>query len=158
MAGRSPRGDAAEIFVRPEAIRLGRDAADLAQFDNQLSGTRRQPAVQRRRQPRPACTTTPAGERSRSPCRNRANSPTSTRGAPVHIGWSAEQAQLLCRGRGLMQARCARLGFILLLTPLLLWLALLIIIPHVDMLLVSLRERVGVGEYAAQPRQLPRPS
>ncbi|SEK71915.1 spermidine/putrescine transport system permease protein [Roseovarius nanhaiticus] len=41
----------------------------------------------------------------------------------------------------------ARLGFILLLTPLLLWLSLLIIIPHVDMLMLSLRERVGVGEY-----------
>ncbi|MFX0545956.1 ABC transporter permease [Roseovarius sp. S1116L3] len=45
-------------------------------------------------------------------------------------------------------ASSARLGFILLLTPLLLWLSLLIIIPHVDMLMLSLRERVGVGEYA----------
>ena len=40
-----------------------------------------------------------------------------------------------------------RLGFCLLITPLLLWLSLLIIIPHIDILLVSLRERVGVGEY-----------
>ncbi|MFD0860477.1 ABC transporter permease [Roseovarius aquimarinus] len=46
-------------------------------------------------------------------------------------------------------ASSARLGFILLLTPLLLWLSLLIIIPHVDMLMLSLRERVGVGEYEA---------
>ena len=45
-------------------------------------------------------------------------------------------------------ASSARIGFILLLTPLLLWLSLLIIIPHVDMLMLSLRERVGVGEYA----------
>ena len=44
-------------------------------------------------------------------------------------------------------AASARLGFILLLMPLLLWLTLLIIIPHIDMLLLSLRERVGVGEY-----------
>ncbi len=44
-------------------------------------------------------------------------------------------------------ASSARIGFILLLTPLLLWLSLLIIIPHVDMLMLSLRERVGVGEY-----------
>lgn len=42
----------------------------------------------------------------------------------------------------------ARLGFILLMTPLLLWLGLLILIPHVDMALLSLRERVGVGQYA----------
>jgi len=41
-----------------------------------------------------------------------------------------------------------RLGFFLLLAPIALWLSLLIIIPHIDMLLVSLRERVGVGEYA----------
>ena len=46
-----------------------------------------------------------------------------------------------------MQA-AQRLGFLLLVTPLLLWLGLLIIIPHIDMFLVSLRERVGVGEYA----------
>jgi len=40
-----------------------------------------------------------------------------------------------------------KLGFILLLTPLLLWLSLLIIIPHIDMFLVSIRERVAVREY-----------
>ena len=40
-----------------------------------------------------------------------------------------------------------RLGLILLLTPLLLWLTLLIIIPHIDMALLSLRERTGVREY-----------
>ena len=49
-----------------------------------------------------------------------------------------------------MQAH-ARLGFILLLTPLLLWLSLLIIIPHIDMALLSLRERVGVAEYETSP-------
>lgn len=41
----------------------------------------------------------------------------------------------------------ARIGFILLFAPLLLWLGLLIVIPHIDLLLMSLRERVGVGEY-----------
>lgn len=45
-------------------------------------------------------------------------------------------------------AGSSRLGFYLLITPLLLWLSLLIIIPHIDMALLSLRERVGVGEYA----------
>ena len=44
-------------------------------------------------------------------------------------------------------AATARLGFILLLMPLLLWLTLLLVIPHVDMLILSLRERIGVGEY-----------
>ncbi|MDV7144447.1 ABC transporter permease [Tropicimonas sp. TH_r6] len=41
----------------------------------------------------------------------------------------------------------AKLGLALLLTPLLLWLSLLIFIPHIDMFLVSLRERIGVGQY-----------
>lgn len=41
----------------------------------------------------------------------------------------------------------ARLGLFLLLAPLLLWLTLLIVIPHIDMALLSLRERVGVREY-----------
>ena len=40
-----------------------------------------------------------------------------------------------------------KLGLILLLTPLLLWLSLLIIIPHIDLFLLSLRERVGVRQY-----------
>jgi len=40
-----------------------------------------------------------------------------------------------------------RLGFFLLLTPLLLWLTLLIIIPHIDMFLISIRERVAVRTY-----------
>lgn len=41
----------------------------------------------------------------------------------------------------------AKLGFLLLVTPLLLWLLLLIVIPHIDMFLVSMRERVGVRQY-----------
>lgn len=43
--------------------------------------------------------------------------------------------------------REAKLGLALLLTPLLLWLVLLIFIPHIDLFLVSLRERAGVGQY-----------
>ena len=43
--------------------------------------------------------------------------------------------------------REAKLGLVLLLTPLLLWLVLLIFIPHIDLFLVSMRERVGVGQY-----------
>lgn len=41
----------------------------------------------------------------------------------------------------------SKLGLLLLLSPLILWLGLLIIIPHIDMFLVSIRERVGVREY-----------
>ncbi len=45
----------------------------------------------------------------------------------------------------------AKLGLFLLLTPLLLWLSLLIFIPHIDMFVVSLRERIGVAEYRISP-------
>ena len=41
-----------------------------------------------------------------------------------------------------------RLGFFLLLAPLVLWLGLLIILPHIDMAIVSLRVRVAPREYA----------
>jgi len=41
----------------------------------------------------------------------------------------------------------ARLGLILLMSPLLLWLTTLIIIPHVGMFLVSISEKVGVRQY-----------
>ncbi|PAU87240.1 spermidine/putrescine ABC transporter permease [Pseudomonas sp. WN033] len=40
-----------------------------------------------------------------------------------------------------------RLGTLLLMLPLLLWLLLLILLPHLDMLTVSLRERIAFGEY-----------
>ncbi|WP_417517266.1 ABC transporter permease [Marinobacter sp.] len=40
-----------------------------------------------------------------------------------------------------------RLGFWLLLAPIVLWLSLLIILPHIDMVLVSLRERVASRQY-----------
>ncbi|WP_373185459.1 ABC transporter permease [Halopseudomonas sp.] len=40
-----------------------------------------------------------------------------------------------------------RLGIFLLMLPLLLWLLLLILLPHVDMVLVSLRERIGFAEH-----------
>ncbi|AML50352.1 MULTISPECIES: ABC transporter permease [Falsihalocynthiibacter] len=45
----------------------------------------------------------------------------------------------------------AKLGFILLASPLLLWLSLLIIIPHIDMFILSLQEKVGVRQYETGP-------
>lgn len=55
---------------------------------------------------------------------------------------------MLCHAGALTQMRAGqKLGLILLLTPLLLWLSLLIIIPHIDLFLLSLRERVGVRQY-----------
>ncbi len=41
----------------------------------------------------------------------------------------------------------SKLGLYLLLTPLLLWLSVLIIIPHSDLFLISIREKVGIRQY-----------
>lgn len=41
----------------------------------------------------------------------------------------------------------AKLGFILLASPLVLWLSLLIVIPHIDMFILSLQEKVGIRQY-----------
>ncbi|WP_174873989.1 ABC transporter permease [Vogesella oryzae] len=46
-----------------------------------------------------------------------------------------------------------RLGLFLLLAPAVLWLALLILLPHVEVGLLSLRERVGPGEFATSFKQ-----
>lgn len=51
---------------------------------------------------------------------------------------------MLC-GTGVVTGR--GLGFYLLLAPLVLWLGLLIILPHIDMAIVSLRTRVAPREY-----------
>ncbi len=46
-----------------------------------------------------------------------------------------------------MTSDVSRLGFYLLLAPILLWLVLLIILPHVGLFLVSISEKVGPREY-----------
>ncbi len=46
-----------------------------------------------------------------------------------------------------MQPDKNKLALFLLLTPLLVWLLLLIVIPHLDMMLISLQERVAAREY-----------
>lgn len=44
-----------------------------------------------------------------------------------------------------------KVGLILLLAPLLLWLSLLVVLPHIDMLLISLRIRVAPRQYELSP-------
>ncbi|MEO1140268.1 MAG: ABC transporter permease [Pseudomonadota bacterium] len=46
-----------------------------------------------------------------------------------------------------MSRETSKLGFYLLLAPLLLWLVLLIILPHIGLFYVSISERTGVREY-----------
>lgn len=46
-----------------------------------------------------------------------------------------------------MRSDKSKLGFYLLLAPLLLWLVMLIILPHIGLFIVSVSEKVGVREY-----------
>lgn len=85
----APVGSAAEIFLRPEAVRVAHDAADLAGFDNRLSGE--------------VSSLLFNGAASRILVRGdigqeiEVTLPQSgefanlTKGAPVHIGWAGEQ-------------------------------------------------------------------
>lgn len=85
------KGTAVDIFVRPEAIRLGRSAEDLAGVDNRLSGTvgsllfngaASRILVQEDETGGEVEVTLPqSGEFADL-----------TRGAQVHVGWSAAQA------------------------------------------------------------------
>lgn len=52
------------------------------------------------------------------------------------------------RPAGGMERAGLRLGLLLLLAPLLLWLTLLVVVPQIDMLIVSLQTRVGPRQYA----------
>ncbi|TNC80514.1 MAG: ABC transporter permease [Oleiphilus sp.] len=49
---------------------------------------------------------------------------------------------------GLSFRDSGKLGLLLLISPLLLWLSLFILLPHVDLVMISLRERVAAREYA----------
>ncbi|MEY8830909.1 ABC transporter ATP-binding protein [Sedimentitalea sp. XS_ASV28] len=89
-------GSAAEIFLRPEAVRVAQDAADLAHFDNRLSGQ--------------VSSLLFNGAASRVLVRGESGQeievtlPQSgefadlTKGAPVHIGWSGDQTACFATG------------------------------------------------------------
>jgi spermidine/putrescine transport system ATP-binding protein len=82
-------GDRAEVFVRPEAIRLAQEAAQVAAFDTRISGhvaeilfngAASRVIVADGRGAEIGVTLPQSGEFAHL-----------TRGAPVHIGWSAAQ-------------------------------------------------------------------
>ena len=90
-------GDRAEIFVRPEAIRLAREASGVSDFENRVEGA--------------VSSVLFNGANSRVLVHDRASGgeidvalPQSgefadiARGAPVHIGWGVQQAQCFAKG------------------------------------------------------------
>ncbi len=94
--GATTKGATVDIFVRPEAIRIGGTPEDLAQFDNQLSGTTSSllfnGAASR------IIVTTEAGSEVEVTLPQSGEFSDLKRGAPVHIGWSAGQANCFAAG------------------------------------------------------------
>jgi spermidine/putrescine transport system ATP-binding protein len=88
-------GDRAEIFLRPEAIRVAQDAADLAQFDNHVSGVVSSllfnGAASR------ILVRDEVGEEIEVTLPQSGEFATLTKGAPVQIGWSGDQTACFAR-------------------------------------------------------------
>lgn len=82
-------GSAAEIFLRPEAVRVAHDAADLARFDNRLSGEVSSllfnGAASR------ILVRGDTGQEIEVTLPQSGEFANLTKGAPVHIGWTGEQ-------------------------------------------------------------------
>ena len=92
--GATPKGAAVDIFVRPEAIRIARDG--LRQLDNQLAGTVGSllfnGAASR------IIVVTEAGSEVEVSLPQSGEFADLQRGAPIHIGWSADQAICFAAG------------------------------------------------------------
>ena len=95
-AKRAVKGAEMDIYVRPEAIRIGREASDLAQFENRLSGTVGNllfnGAASR------IIVTGEAGSEIEVTLPQSGEFADLQRGAPIHIGWSAEQSNCFAAG------------------------------------------------------------
>lgn len=92
-------GGNVDIFVRPEAIRLARSAADLAQFDNHISGTVGS-LLFNGAASRILVQSTETGGEVEVTLPQSGEFSDLKKGAPVHIGWSAEQANCFAASEG----------------------------------------------------------
>ncbi|MDU9002968.1 ABC transporter ATP-binding protein [Sedimentitalea todarodis] len=89
QGGSLPTGSMAEIFLRPEAVRVAHDAADLARFDNRLSGEVSSllfnGAASR------ILVRGDTGQQIEVTLPQSGEFASLAKGAPVHIGWAGEQ-------------------------------------------------------------------
>ncbi|OZB16945.1 MAG: spermidine/putrescine ABC transporter ATP-binding protein [Rhodobacterales bacterium 34-62-10] len=82
-------GDRAEVFVRPEAIRLAEDAAELAHFDTRISG--HVATILFNGAASRVIVTDPSGADIGVTLPQSGEFAHLTRGAPIHVGWSGDQ-------------------------------------------------------------------
>ena len=144
-AGALAAGDKIAAFIRPESIVLARTVAALPGIDAAIRQRGREPALRRRQ-------LGGAGARGRVaahvPCRAAADRRlrgSRPRGAHS-IRLRSCARRLLPRGRIMTPALVAprgRLALLLLLAPALVWLVGLIVLPHVELAILSLRARVA---------------
>ncbi|MFD0860478.1 ABC transporter ATP-binding protein [Roseovarius aquimarinus] len=97
------RGAAADqivdIYVRPEAIRIGRAAGDVAGFDNRLSGTVGS-LLFNGAASRIIVTCAETGGEIEVTLPQSGEFANLARGAPIHVGWSADQANCFAASGG----------------------------------------------------------
>ncbi|RKF17234.1 ABC transporter ATP-binding protein [Roseovarius spongiae] len=97
--GQAANGGAVDIFVRPEAIRLAREPGDLAGFDNRLSGTVGS-LLFNGAASRIIVESGEAGGEIEVTLPQSGEFADLKRGAPVHVGWSAAQANCFAANGG----------------------------------------------------------
>ena len=90
-------GDTADIFVRPEAIRVARSEAELASFDNRISGTVSS-LLFNGAASRILVQGSDGGEQIEVTLPQSGEYATLSKGDPVHIGWSGEQGNCFPAG------------------------------------------------------------
>ncbi|WP_113911754.1 ABC transporter ATP-binding protein [Roseovarius dicentrarchi] len=100
-AAKSPqaKGATVDIFVRPEAIRLAHDDADLAQFDNRIFG-RVSSLLFNGAASRILVESYESGGEVEVTLPQSGEFSDLKRGVPVHIGWTAENANCFAAGEG----------------------------------------------------------
>ena len=154
---RRRRGVRAARGHRPRA-RRGRTAAGRAA----LCRPRREPAVRRREFGGAGPRSDDRAPRSASRCRRPDASPTCGAGETIAFGFDPQRAVCFARARRwpLTQptddgVRTRRVALVLLLAPALVWLVGLIVLPHLELAVLSLRARVAPRVYEFEPRPVP---
>ena len=150
---RSPRATPVEAFVRPEVVDLARDAARAPAGGAALLRTGGEPALRRREFRGAGPRGGDAAPRSGSRCRRPGASPTCasarrSRSASIRSAPSASAPRAMRiapRRDGPTVAAHARLALLLLMAPALVWLVGLVVLPHLELAVLSLRARVRHG-------------
>jgi spermidine/putrescine transport system ATP-binding protein len=127
------------LFVRPESIQLARAAAEVADCANRLHGLVESVLFD--------------GANSSVRVREAASGCALLVALPQTPGHTRRARAGLCGRQDVNPLAPKRLALYLLLAPAVIWLLLLIVLPQVEMALLSFRARTGPGEFAPSLNQ-----